>query len=306
MKRAIFVVGAACILAGTLAAAQQQRRAPDPRSRGGGDCRDNPFNCLETPNPLPAASTVWLEEMTWMDVRDAMKAGKTTVIVSTGGIEPNGPWLALGKHNYVLRANCEAIARKLGNALCAPIISLVPEGGIEPKTGHMTTMGTLSLRDETFQAVLTDVASSLKAHGFENVIMIGDSGGNQSGQKAVAEKLTAQWNGSPVVAHIPEYYDYASVNKAMTSAGKLKESEKGDGLHDDPVISLNMFITDPSSIRYEQRVKAGKTIINGVDLKDKAKNTEIARAIVEFRATQTIAAIQKAIANKGKTATAQP
>ena len=41
--------------------------------------------------------------MTWMDVRDAMKAGKTTVIISTGGIEPNGPWLALGKHNYVLQ-----------------------------------------------------------------------------------------------------------------------------------------------------------------------------------------------------------
>jgi creatinine amidohydrolase len=305
MKRALFVLGAACVLAGTLAAAQQQRRAPDPRSRGGGDCRDNPLNCLETPNPLPAASTVWLEEMTWMDVRDAMKAGKTTVIISTGGIEPNGPWLALGKHQYVLRANCDAIARKLGNALCAPIISLVPEGGIEPKTGHMTTMGTLSMREETFQAVLTDVASSLKAHGFENIIFIGDSGGNQGGQKAVAEKLTAQWNGNPVVAHIPEYYDYASVNKAMTAAGKIKESEKGDGLHDDPIISLNMFITDPNTIRYEQRVKAGKTMINGVDLKDKAKNTEIAKAIVEFRATQTVAAIQKAIANKGKTATAQ-
>jgi creatinine amidohydrolase/Fe(II)-dependent formamide hydrolase-like protein len=306
MKRALFVIGAACALAGTLAAAQQgQRREPDPRSRGGGDCRDNPLNCLDAPNPLPAATTVWLEEMTWMDVRDAMKAGKTTVIISTGGIEPNGPWLALGKHQYVLRANCEAIARKLGNALCAPMISLVPEGGIEPKTGHMTTMGTLSLRQETFEAVLTDVVSSLKAHGFQNVIMIGDSGGNQSGQKAVAEKLNAQWNGSPVVAHIPEYYDYASVNKAMTAAGKIKESEKGDGLHDDPIISLNMFITDPNSIRYEQRVKAGKTTINGVDLKDKAKNAEIAKAIVEFRATQTVAAIQKAIAAKGKAATAQ-
>lgn len=306
MKRGMFIIGAVCVLAGTLVAAQQgQRRAPDPRSRGGGDCRDNPYNCLETPNPLPAAGTVWLEEMTWMDVRDAMKAGKTTVIVPTGGIEPNGPWLVLGKHNYVLRANCDAIARKLGNALCAPIIELVPEGGIEPKTGHMTTMGTLSLREETFQAVLTDVASSLKAHGFQNIVFIGDSGGNQRGQKTVAEKLNAEWNGSPVVAHIPEYYDYASVGKAMASAGKVKESEKGDGLHDDPIISLNMFITDPSSIRYEQRVKAGKTTINGVDLKDKAKNTEIAKSIVEFRATQTVAAIQKAIANKGKTATSQ-
>ena len=45
-----------------------ERRAPDPRSRGGGDCRDNSYNCPDTPNPLPAPDTVWLEEMTWMKV----------------------------------------------------------------------------------------------------------------------------------------------------------------------------------------------------------------------------------------------
>ena len=66
-----------------------------------------------------------------MDVRDAMKAGKRTVVVPTGGVEPNGPWLALGKHNYVLQSNCDAIARKLGNALGAPIVKFVPEGARE-------------------------------------------------------------------------------------------------------------------------------------------------------------------------------
>ena len=304
MKHTVFVVGLACALAGTLAA-QGQRREPDPRSRGGGDCRDNPYNCADTANPLPAAATVWLEEMTWMDVRDAMKAGKTTVIISTGGIEPNGPWLALGKHNYVLRANCDAIARKLGNALCAPIIPLVPEGDVEPKTGHMVTAGTISMREATFEAMLTDVVSSLKAHGFQNIIMIGDSGGNQAGQKAVAEKLTAQWNGSPVVAHIPEYYDYASVQKMLVEHGVMKAGEKSDGLHDDPAISLNMFITDPNSIRYDARVKAGKATIDGVSLADRAKATQNAKMIVDFRATKTVEAIQKAIANKGKTSTAR-
>jgi hypothetical protein len=181
-------ISAACLLAGVLAWAQGrgEQRPPDPRSRGGGDCRENAYNCIDTPNPLPAPNTVWLEEMTWMDVRDAMKAGKTTAIISTGGIEPNGPWLVLGKHNYVLKSNCDAIARMLGNALCAPVISLVPEGGIEPKTGHMLTAGTLTVREATFEAVLTDVVSSLKTHGFHNIILIGDSGGNQAGQKAVA------------------------------------------------------------------------------------------------------------------------
>ena len=28
-----------------------------------------------------------------------------------------------------------------------------------------------------------------------------------------------------------------------------------ENMHDDPVITLNMFITDPKSVRYEERVK---------------------------------------------------
>ena len=65
--------------------------------------------------PIESLDTVFIEEMTWMEVRDAMKAGKKTVIIATGGVEQNGPYLATGKHNYILRATTEAIARKLGN-----------------------------------------------------------------------------------------------------------------------------------------------------------------------------------------------
>jgi creatinine amidohydrolase/Fe(II)-dependent formamide hydrolase-like protein len=286
---------------GTQAQGRGRGQAPDPRSAGGGQCSANPYNCIDTPNPLTPPDTVWLEEMTWMDVRDAMKAGKTTIIISTGGIEPNGPWLALGKHNYVLKANCDAIARKLGNALCAPIIPLVPEGSIDPKTSHMLTVGTISMREETFQAMLIDVVHSVKMHGFQNIILIGDSGGNQAGMKTVAEKLNGDWNGNPVVAHIPEYYDYASVGRFLTEIGVTKQGQPGDGLHDDPGISMNMMVTDPTTVRWDARVKAGKATINGVSIADKAKALEIGRRIVEMRATNTVAAIKKAIASKGRT-----
>jgi len=304
MKRTLMGVGAMTVVAGLLAFAPVaeaqgggQRRAPDPRSMGGGDCRDNPLNCKDAPNPLPKADTVWLEEMTWMDVRDAMAAGKTTVIIPTGGHEPNGPWLALGKHNYVLTANCDAIARKMGNALCAPVIKHVPEGGIDPPTGHMTSPGTISLREDTFRALLTDTAESLVAHGFKQVFFIGDSGGNQAGQRAVAEALNAKHAGKALVAHIQEYYDYASVAKHMEQFG-LKET-KSENMHDDPIITLNMFIDDPDSVRYDARVKAGTATINGVDVSNEAKNTEWAKQIVAFRTEKTIEAINKAIANKG-------
>jgi creatinine amidohydrolase len=266
----------------------------DPRSAGGGDCAANPYNCVDTPNPLRSPDTVWLEEMTWMDVRDALEGGRTTIIIPTGGIEPNGPWLALGKHNYVLRANCDAIARKLGNALCAPIVPFVPEGGIEPKTGHMTTVGTISMREETFQALLTDIAHSLKMHGFEHIILIGDSGGNRRGMAAVAQKLNADWNGAPRVVHIPEYYDYDAVEKYMDGQGIARG--KSDGLHDNPEITLNMLIADPKSVRWDERVKAGKATIDGVSIADQARALALAKKIVEFRATVTADAIRKALA----------
>ena len=275
-------------------AAQSTRQG---RSMGGGNCADNAYNCADAPNPLPKRNTVWLEEMTWMDVRDALAAGTTTVIIPTGGVEPNGPWLALGKHNYVLQANCEAIARRLGNALCAPIVKFVPEGGIDPVTGHMGSPGTISTRETTYRALLTDIVHSLKVHGFRNVILIGDSGGNQGGQRAVADSLTALWHGTPVVAHVQEYYDYAGAKKFMEGKGVKEDSP--EGLHDDPVIALNMFATDPSSIRYDERVKLGKAGINGTSLADRAQAARWAKEIVDFRAATTVEAIRRAIANKG-------
>jgi creatinine amidohydrolase/Fe(II)-dependent formamide hydrolase-like protein len=282
----------------TLAAfAHNTVQAQAGRNMGGGQCTASPYNCADAPNPLPAQNTVWLEEMTWMDVRDALRAGKTTVIIATGGMEPNGPWLVTGKHNYVLRANCEAIARKLGNALCAPIIEYVPEGNIEPPSSHMTSPGTISLRPATFRAVLTDIVHSLRMHGFKTIILIGDSGSNQGPQRSVADSLTAIWKGDPIVAHVQEYYDYASVARHMSTRG-IPEGE-GDGLHDDPIITLNMFIADPRSVRFDERVAAGKATINGFSIADRARSTALAREIVEFRATQTVEAINRAIANKG-------
>ena len=293
MKNAVLPL---LVLALAVGLTAQQRGQRDPRTAGGGNCSNNPYNCIDTPNPLTSPDTVWLEEMTWMDVRDAMKAGKKTIIIPTGGIEPNGPWLALGKHNYILRVNCDAIARKLGDALCAPIIPLVPEGGIDPKSGHMATVGTISLREETFQAMLADVVHSFRMHGFEHIVLIGDSGGNTKGMQAVADKWNAVWQGAPLVIHAREYYDYATVLKYLRETGVIKEGQKTDGLHDDPAITLNMLIADPNSVRWAQRVKANKATIDGVSIADKNKALEIARKIVDLRANATVEAIRKAIA----------
>src|SRR5437764_15357066 len=110
-----------------------------------------------SPRPIAAVASVFIEDLTWMEVRDALKAGKDTVLVATGGVEQNGPYLVTGKHNVVLRGTSEAIARKLGNALVAPIVPFVPEGDIEPPTLHMKYPGSISLTEETFARLLTDI-----------------------------------------------------------------------------------------------------------------------------------------------------
>jgi hypothetical protein len=63
-----------------------------------------------------------------------------------------------------------------------------------------------------------------------------------------------------------------------------------ESLHDDPTITLNMFITDPKTVRYDERVKAGKASINGVSIAGRAKDLELAK--VRFVPTQCALAIE--------------
>jgi creatinine amidohydrolase/Fe(II)-dependent formamide hydrolase-like protein len=248
----------------------------------------------DTPRPIDMRESPWIEELTWMEVRDLVESGKTTVIVATGGVEQNGPYLATGKHNYVLRATCPAIAKKLGNALCAPIVPFVPEGDIDPPSGMMRYPGTISLTESTYRTLLTEIASSLAQHGFEHIILIGDSGGNQEGMKAVAADLSAKWaSGKTRIHFIPEYYDYPGTYKWADQT--FGWEEKVEGIHDDPTISTIMMTVDPNLVRIKEREAKGKASINTISLLPVEKAVEAGRKIVEHRAEVTVEAIRKAM-----------
>jgi creatinine amidohydrolase len=245
------------------------------------------------PRPIAALDTVFIEEMTWMEVRDALKGGKTTVIVATGGVEQNGPYLATGKHDYILRATSEAIARRLGDALIAPIVPFVPEGDIDPPTEHMKYPGTISLTEDTYERLLTDICASLRTHGFQHIVLLGDSGGNQKGMKVVANRLNTRWvGGATRVYFIPEYYDYDGVTKWLEKQGIHQTNE---GLHDDFVITAQMMVVDPATVRMQQRIAAGRFRINGIDLAPADKTIAWGKKIIDYRAETTVAAIRKAI-----------
>lgn len=292
--RSLYTLVAFVLTLATIVIAQTPSSQPPSQGAQGGASVTSPdFN---SPRPIDIRESLWLEELTWMEVRDQMKSGKiTTVIIPTGGVEQNGPYLAAGKHNYVLQATCPAIAKKLGNALCAPIVPFVPEGDIDPPTGMMNYPSTISLSEPTYKALLTDIASSLKQHGFQRIILIGDSGGNQSGMKAVATELSAKWSGAKTTIHfIPEYYDYPGAYKWADQT--FGWDEKIEGLHDDPTITTIMMTVNPDLVRIRERQAKGKASINGINLVPVDKAVEAGRKIVEYRADVTVAAIRKVLA----------
>jgi hypothetical protein len=275
-----------------------QNRAPLTPEQQAAQKARQAASAPDAPRPIEMLDTVWIEEQTWMETRDAIKAGKTTAIIGSGGLEQNGPYNANGKHNYVLRATCEATARKLGTALCAPVVTLEPGNTERPGL----TPGSVFISAETFKAVLSDMSQSLKSMGFTDIVMIADSGGNVNGMKEVVTALNTKWAGTPARAYyIDEYYeeDKWSFNFLKTlginQIPDVQSATRFD-IHDDYHYEALVALTDPKLIRAEQRIKAKKFSINGVEIGSVAKMLENARKIQDHRGTLTAAAIRKAIA----------
>ena len=98
--------------------------------------------------------SIFLDELTWTELRDEIATGKTTIIVPIGGTEQSGPAMALGKHNRRVKLLSERIAVSLGNAIVAPVIAYVPEGNLSPPSGHMRFPGTISVPEAAFEQIL--------------------------------------------------------------------------------------------------------------------------------------------------------
>lgn len=177
---------------------------------------------------LSAHAEVFLENFTWMELRDAVAGGSTTVIVPIGGTEQSGPHLALGKHNARVKVLAQLIAEQLGKTLVAPIIAYVPEGQIDPPTEHMKFPGTISLSDTTFIKMLEETGRSLRHAGFTHIVFIGDHGGYQSDLVTAAAVLNKEWAGKGKAVGLRQYYAIAQSEyfDALHQAG-MADSEIG-------------------------------------------------------------------------------
>jgi creatinine amidohydrolase len=288
----------AALVIGLAAGSAASLQTPSPQSP----------SALDAPRPIEAGDSLWTEELTWMEVRDAVRAGKTTVIIGTGGVEQNGPYLAGGKHNFVLATVLPEIAKAIGNTLIAPIVKFVPEGRIEPEpAGHMRYPGTISLEPATYEALLTDICRSYKAHGFKDIILVGDSGGNQTGMQNVANALNKKWEAETARVHfLREYYSedqwsydflksqgVVQIDKTA-AAGQAadRRTDTRNGMHDDVYYEAQSAVQDPKLIRAEQRIKAGLFTLHGVDLAPVSKTVELGKKLAVYRAGITAKAFQ--------------
>jgi len=76
---------------------------------------------------------------------------------------------------------------------------------------------------ETFARLLTDIVASLRTGGFRDIVLIGDSGGNQAGMKQVAAEPERQvGRGSTHVHYVPEYYDYPGLTKWLETQASTR------------------------------------------------------------------------------------
>jgi creatinine amidohydrolase/Fe(II)-dependent formamide hydrolase-like protein len=165
--------------------------------------------------------------------------------------------MILGKHNYRVKFAAGEIASRLGNALVAPVMAYVPEGNIDPPSGHMWAPGTITLPPEHFAKVVEYAARSFAAHGFVDIVLIGDSGPNQAPLKAVSEFLNIEWAArSTRVLYASIYYE--SQTRDFTEWLKLRGETTGDiGTHAGLADTSLLLAVYPRGVRSD-KLAAGR------------------------------------------------
>lgn len=240
-----------------------------------------------------APDSIWLEDLTWTELRDRIQAGTTTAIVPIGGVEQSGPDIALGKHDARARVLAERIARALGHTLVAPVVAYVPEGSIDPPSSHMRFPGTLTLPPAVFRSMIASIAASLKQHGFKDVVLIGEHGSYQGELAGVAADLNRRWAATPARAYfVPEYYRAATVGfTPLLRAHGFSDAEIGThaGVAD---TSLTMAIA-PGAVRADG-VKSGANLdaAHGVYGDPRRSNAEVGKLGADEIVQRTVAAIK--------------
>lgn len=240
------------------------------------------------------AASVYLEALSSADVAAALRAGRRTVIIPVGGVEQNGPHMALGKHDFRVQALAARIAAELGDALVAPVVAYVPEGRIDPPSEHMRYAGTLSVPEAAFKAVIDGAARSLARHGFRDIVILGDSGNYQAALEALAEALNRDWKRQHATARAHFVAEYYLAAQAPFHA-RLRERGLSDaqiGTHAGAADTALMLAVDPTRVWLDKAASGA----DGVSGDPARASAELGRLGTDLIVQRSVAAIRHAVA----------
>jgi len=141
----------------------------------------------QAPRNANVKDVVELELLTHTEVYEKIHSeGKTSVLVVTGGTEERGPHDVLGGHTIMARHHAVQIARRLGNALVAPVLPIaVAATGLRENT---TQPGGVQMPPDVFKAVQIAEIESMAMNGFKDIFLMGDHGGGQQQIREAADE----------------------------------------------------------------------------------------------------------------------
>jgi creatinine amidohydrolase/Fe(II)-dependent formamide hydrolase-like protein len=246
--------------------------------------------------------SVFLEDLTSFELRAQVAAGTTTVLVPIGGTEQNGPHIALGKHNVRVKFLAGQIAKRLGNAVVAPVLGYVPEGAIFPPVAHMRFQGTISIPEATFESLLEATAKSFKQHGFHDVVFLGDHGGYQKSEVRAADKINQVWAADATCrAHALTAFYEASQAPYIRALRAKGYSDAEIGTHAGLADTSLMLAIDKTLVRAELLAEGAKAApSDGVYGDPRKSSAELGLLGVQIIVDQSVKAIQEATRQRAK------
>jgi creatinine amidohydrolase len=127
--------------------------------------------------------------LTWKQV-DALPRDSTLLVLPTAAIEQHGRHLPLATDTLINNLLLGKALALLPDEL--PVFALPPVC-YGKSNEHIGFPGTLSLRAETFMAVLRDLGASIASAGFKKLVLYNTHGGNTSLVDVLARDLRAEF-----------------------------------------------------------------------------------------------------------------
>lgn len=173
-----------------------------------------------------------LYEMTSPEAAEAIAHSRTAVI-PIGSIEQHGPHLPNGTDTMA----AELVARAVADRLDALYVPFGPYGVTPIHAGHP---GTINLRRETFEALLTDICAELIAMGVNTFILVNWHEGNIASMNAVSTELQDRYDATFVGA------------QACYTAQRVYHEEGGELTHGGGIETLAILAHDPSLVKVDR------------------------------------------------------